>query len=269
MRIHIHTICWNDRPMLDYFFRNYEQWVDRFLILDDGSTDGTLEYLAARPDVDVRQLVRVDPTSWVLSAKAIYDHDWKRSCRDADWVVITNIDEHLHHQDMRRYLARLMEKGVTIAPALGYQMFSQSTPTPDALLWRDCPIGAPWAKMSKIGIFRPGKIEETSFAPGRHTVALRGDVALPHRDEIANLHYKYVWGLEATQSRHAVQKNRLGVLDQEKGWGHKYSWSLEELQRDFEMFADKLTDTRVTDHHVAHSEPRWWRNQGWKSVDVS
>ena len=30
--------------MLAFFFRHYDPWVDRYVIYDDGSTDGSLEY---------------------------------------------------------------------------------------------------------------------------------------------------------------------------------------------------------------------------------
>src|ERR1043165_4480886 len=44
--------------MLAFFFRHYERWVDRFYIYDDGSTDGTLDYLYAKPNVELRSFPR-------------------------------------------------------------------------------------------------------------------------------------------------------------------------------------------------------------------
>lgn len=268
MRVHLHTLCWNDRPMLDYFFRHYEQWVDRFFMLDDGSTDGTLEYLRQKPNVEIGRVTRSDPASWVASAKAIYDNDWKRSRGEADWVVVTNIDEHLHHGDMRAYLSHLLEVGATVAPSLGYQMLSMEPPALWNLLWRDCPFGAPWRKMSKLGIFRPDKIEETNFSPGRHSADICGDVAYPERDEIVNLHFKYIWGLDSTHARHSAQSERLGPGDHERRWGQKYVWMRDELGAEFDRFRSGLIDTSRCDHHACHPEHRWWRKRGWRSVSA-
>ena len=41
--IHLYTICWNEERMLPFFFRHYDQWVDRYVVYDDNSTDATLE----------------------------------------------------------------------------------------------------------------------------------------------------------------------------------------------------------------------------------
>ena len=259
MRVHLHTLCWNDRRMLDYFFRHYEPWVDRFYIFDDHSTDGTLEYLQARSDVVVEPLRRIDPDSWVLSAKHIYDTDWMRSIGEADWVVITNIDEHLHHPAMRRYLAVLKDRGVTVVPALGYQMITESFPPPESVLWRDHTMGAPWRNMSKVGIFRPDCIKAVDFAPGRHHVRLKGEVVFPERDEVLNLHYKYL-GIAETHGRHATQAPRLGKVDRAQNWGHKYRWSFEELTADFAAVKAAAVDVSKIDHQQSHTERRWWRS---------
>lgn len=252
--------------MLEYFFRHYEPWVDRFFILDDGSADGTLEYLSQRRDVEIGRVTRSDPASWVASAKTIYDTDWERSRGEADWVVVTNIDEHLHHRDMRGHLGKLLAAGATIAPALGYQMLSAEAPAPLGALWRECSMGAPWRNMSKVGIFRPDKIESSNFTAGRHSADLRGEIVYPERDEIINLHFKYVWGLDATFSRHKAQGDRLGARDRARGWGHKYGWSMEQLGADFDLFERGLVDTSSFAHHERHPEPRWWRERGWRSV---
>lgn len=262
MRVHLHTVCWNDAPRLDFFFRHYGPWIDRFFIHDDGSTDGSAERLASRPDVTLRKLERAHPESWVLSAKHIYDTSWQLSRGEADWVVIANIDEHLHHPGMRRYLERMSAQGVTAIPALGFQMIERRTPQADSLLWRDHPHGAPWANMSKLQIFRPDRIASTDYAPGRHRVRFAGEVVLPARDEVLNLHYKYL-GLDETFERHRQQAGRLGALDLARRWGHKYLWDRETYEADFEAHAGRAVDiSSLTDPHAEHPEPRWWRRPG-------
>lgn len=259
MRVHLHTVCWNDAARLEFFFRHYEPWVEHFFIHDDGSNDGGLEVLQARPDVSVQRLVRSNEDSWVLSAKKIYDTSWVKSRGTADWVVIANIDELLHHPDMLEYLTRMHRSGVTAVPALGYQMIHRDFPVPGSMLWRDYPLGAPWRQMSKVQIFRPDSIQKTDFSPGRHRVELDGLVVYPERDEAVNLHYKYL-GLSEVFTRQTEQAKRLGKLDNHQGWGHKYHWRLDELTKDFERFESTIINIlEVEDHHENHSEPRWWR----------
>lgn len=258
MRIHLHALCWNDRRMLDFFFRHYEPWVDCFFILDDHSTDGTREYLQARPDVVLGNLERIDPHSWVRSAQHIYNTAWKQSIGEAEWVVVTDIDEHLHHPTIRDYLPDLLVQGVTVVPALGYQMITEDFPSPDSVLWRDYRLGVPWAKMSKVGIFRPHRIRETNYTVGRHKAQFEGEIFLPERDEVVNLHYKYL-GIDYTQMRHKALASGLRPVDRAKGWGAQYDWDEGQLRANFERFRSALVDIAEVDHHAEHGEPRWWR----------
>ena len=43
MRVDLYTVCWNEADFLPFFFRDYDPWVDRYVVYDDGSTDGTAE----------------------------------------------------------------------------------------------------------------------------------------------------------------------------------------------------------------------------------
>lgn len=260
MRVHLHTVCWNDRPMLDFFFRHYDAWVDHYFIHDDGSTDGSRELLEARPDVTVETLVRTHPDSWVLSAKHIYDNSWKRSRGEADWVVIPNIDEHLYHPDMRGYLARCLDERVCAIPALGYQMISETWPEEDALLWRDYPYGAPWWLMSKMQMFCPALVEEIDFGPGRHTASYKGEGSLPSEDEVLNLHYKYL-GYEYAKARHDELATGLGPMDVEQSWGRQYSWKKSRLKADLRSVFERRVDVHeaAKGGHAAHADIRWWR----------
>jgi Glycosyl transferase family 2 len=259
MRIHLHCNAWNDLRMLDFFFRHYEPFVDRFFIHDDGSTDGTLDYLAKRSDVEVRPLERVDAESYVASSLHMYETSWHRSRGQADWVIVTNIDEHVFHPQFERYLAQQTAAGVTAIPALGYQMLTTSFPAADSVLFRDHCIGAPWRQMSKLALFRPDAIEATGYQPGRHIAAPTGRVVYPERDELLNLHYKYL-GLDFILARHQEANPRRLAKDVRQGWGHRYSLPADAVAADFAQFASRAQDYRqATDPHRQHTEPRWWR----------
>jgi glycosyltransferase involved in cell wall biosynthesis len=103
MRVDLYTICWNEERMLPFFFRHYDALVDRYVVHDDGSSDATLSLLAAHPRVERRRFPRSVADSYVLSAQALHNTAWKESRGRADWVILTAIDEHLHHPDLPGY----------------------------------------------------------------------------------------------------------------------------------------------------------------------
>ena len=110
MEIHLYAFCWNDADMLPFFFRHYDPIVSRYFVFDDHSNDGTLDLLHGHPNVEVRPCVRSDPDSLILSLMSVCNECWKRSRGWADWVIVTDIDEHLFHPDLvsRGIQARLV-----------------------------------------------------------------------------------------------------------------------------------------------------------------
>src|SRR5205085_2478480 len=130
--------------MLPFFFRHYDPFVDHYVLFDDGSTDSTLSLLASHPKVEVRQFVWSDAESFAYSEQSLSNHCWKESRGVADWAIVIDIDEHLFHPSMRRYLETCSQNGTTFIPALGFQMISDDVPAPKETLCQSRVFGAPW-----------------------------------------------------------------------------------------------------------------------------
>ncbi|HEX5210181.1 MAG TPA: glycosyltransferase family 2 protein [Pseudolabrys sp.] len=246
--------------MLGFFFRHYDRFVDRYVVYDDGSTDTSVEILRANPKVEVRPAALPrDGGSFVLSAMQVFESAWKESRGGADWVICTDIDEHLYHPQILAYLEACKNKGVTIIPALGYQMLSETFPHNDQLLCESVTLGAPWVQMNKLGVFAPDAIENVNFSLGRHTARPTGRVLAPDRDELLLLHYKYL-GFERTFRRHEECAPRLHETDTQNGWCHRWSWSREQLRNDWANFERDLVDVSRPDLKPwqSHPAPRWW-----------
>ena len=261
MKIHLYTICWNDADMLPFFFHHYDRFVTRYIIFDDGSTDELLAIMQGRQNVEVREFIREHAEFFALSEQAVSNHCWKASRGVADWVIITDIDEHLYHPDLPKLLVEYKARGTTFVPALGYQMISQDFPSPGEMLCATRTLGAPWEQMCKASLFDPTAIEEINYGLGRHVAAPVGDVRLPPRDELLLLHYKYL-GFARTLARHRQLLSGLRPKDFANGWGHKYSWSEIQLRDDWRGFAEKAADirehTRLPGMHYHFTG--WWEH---------
>ena len=261
MKIDLYARCWNERDMLPFFFLHYDKLVQRYIIYDDASTDNSQEILRLNPKVELRPMPPYsDPESRIRSALALQETCWRESRGIADWVIITDIDEHLYHPDMYGYLAQCRAQGVTIIPALGYQMLSEHFPEHKTLLCQSLTRGACDLVYSKLGIFSPNEIDAVNYTQGRHSAAPKGRVVLPARDELLLLHYHYL-GFERVRKRNAQFVTRQRKNDIAMGWGSEYSLSSKQLRELWNLIASRLVDISQPDLRPweTHGGPRWWR----------
>lgn len=260
MRVDVYTICWNEADMLGFFFEHYDGIASRYVVFDDGSTDGSLDILHQHPKVEVRQFPRIMSESYVLSAQLLHNSAWQESRRAADWVILTAIDEHLFHDDLAGYLQHCLHNGTTLIPALGFQMISDRFPGSGERLCESITTGAPFDKMNKLSIFRPDQIRETNFAVGRHSADPQGNIVFPSRDEVLNLHYKYL-DFDRLVRRHKTLASGLGQEDKARGFGHRYHFDESELRSDWNAFQTQAVDIAEPgfDAPLRHEDTRWWR----------
>jgi len=262
MKTHLYTLCWNEADMLGFFFRNYDAWVDRYFVYDDGSTDGSIEILKAHPRVELRDWHRKFPDSYLMSQIDWLNEVWKESRGCADWAVIVDIDEHLFlpQSPMQDLLERYKSQGITLIPALGFQMLSEDFPKADEHLVQSRTWGTPWQKMCKLSIFNPDAIEETNFTGGRHTANFTGRLKLPRRDELLLFHYKYL-GFERTLEKQNSQHANLGAHDIAMEAMYQYAWPRRELRDFWDNFLEYSEDMswpNCSPDNYLYSD-RWWR----------
>jgi len=261
-RVHLYTVCWDEADMLGFFFRHYDPWVDRYVIYDDGSTDDSLSILADHPKVELRRFARSREGSFCLSHQALQDEAWKESRGAADWVVITAIDEHLHvpGRAMADYLSEQTALGVTILPALGFDMNHPTMPENAGLLVERVTRGRARIAFNKLSIFNPDAVLETGFGAGRHKADPTGDLRLPSRNELALWHYKHL-GFDRCAAREAKQALRLGPIDEAQGLAEHYRWSKAKLRAFWDQMERESTDLAEAVADRACVGPLWWSDR--------
>jgi hypothetical protein len=224
-KIHLHCLCWNDARMLPFFFKHYDKIVDKYFVLDNGSTDGSLALLEKHRRVEVSHF-DVSGDSFVEEERRLCDTMWCNS--DADWVIITDIDEHIYHPDLKKYLRRCAQQGVTAIQTIGYEMVSDSFPGGGKPLSELVTIGTRSLGHDRLCIFSPRHVTATNFSPGRHEAEPAGKVIWPTCREVLLLHYKQL-GVDYPIARSAELRQGLRARDLTKKWGVHYTWNAVEI----------------------------------------
>ena len=254
----LYALTLNETRMLGFFLRHYEDWVDRFIFYDDGSTDDTVEILRAHPKAEMRRFERLDPSSFVESSRLWQNSVWKEARGQAAWAVITALDEHLYHPRMPAYLEACRTAGVTAIPALGFHMISDLVPPNGAWLAETCRTGMPHEEMSKLSLLDPDAVTETNFRHGRHVAKPEGRVVYPEVDELYNLHYKFI-DKEYLRARHRLLRKGLRDGDVSNGFGEHYDWTDEEFEAKWQAVRRSAIDYRDPSVGFSTHTDRWWR----------
>jgi hypothetical protein len=235
-KVHLYTLCWNDRRMLPHFFEHYNPIVDLFFIFDNGSTDGSLEMLAGDERVRVSHF-RTEFDSFAETELRLSEEMWKNSRDLAEWVLVSDIDEHVYHEDLPSYLRTCRERDVTAIQAVGYEMISDEFPGTGRRLCDVVTSGVRCPTLDdKMCLFDPSAITQSNFTHGRHFAFPKGRVRWPSLPEVLLLHYKKL-GLDYEMTRSAELRRGLGLTDIERNWGYQYLLTPEEITERFKRAA--------------------------------
>ena len=174
-------------------------------------------------------------------------------------MITCNIDEHLVHADLAGYLDRCLAAGITVIPALGFQMFTDTFPDPSEHLSKTRTIGVRELDDCKLIVFSPTAVREIHHGIGGHAAAPAGRIVAPERNELMLLNYQLL-GVEYTLERFAELRSGLGATDRANSWGYHYGWSRPELVELWAAHRAKAVDTAalLAEPWEGYSTPSWW-----------
>lgn len=229
-RVDLYAMCLNEARIIPYFMRHYSPLVDRFFILDNGSADGSVKLLLGDPRVSVRPF-ETEGDSFVDFSRTMLNGVWKASRGLADWVIVVELDEHLHHADLPAYLDHARQEGITAIRTIGYQMTADAFPAGAHAMWREVVQGVRDKTFDKLAIFQPDAVRETNFEAGRHGDDPEGLAVFDPHPQVKLLHYKNL-GADYVCERNAALAGGLRERDASERWGAHYLRDRAEVERD-------------------------------------
>lgn len=219
MTIWLYTVVRDEAHLVPWFLQHYGPIVDRMLVYDAGSVDGTPDLFRAG-GAEVRPFLGPDGIDdlWLASWASV---QYREARGQADWVLWPDVDELIVPAggagDLRVTLAALQAMGVTLPRTAGYQMLARRYPAdttqPLTALVRE---GIPDDNYSKPVVLQPSV--DLQWSVGKHLYYPQGRVTRTAEPALWLLHYRYL-GLSYVVERHARNMGRTSERNRQANLG--------------------------------------------------
>lgn len=239
MRIEAFLVCWNEKDIMPFVVKHFQEFCDTVYIMDNHSTDGSQE------------LARELGCVVIPFGNQFFDDEENRKCKNtcwlnskADWVFVSDFDElPIFKEDeltvgtpgnIPSYLSFYEERGATIFRTRGWQIMSDEFPV-DSFL--EVTNGFEFSNYAKSVCFSPKHITATNFNPGAHLCKPEGNVNFYKHDywepELYVLHYKHIGGVQRTIDRYKEYQPRMSKNNRRKGFGVHYDRSEQSIREEW------------------------------------
>lgn len=244
-----YVLCWNEMPILPFIIDYWKLIARKVIVFDNGSTDGTLEYLSTFDWIEVRPYpIKTNNTINDEIHKQIKNECWKeQKDKNVDFVIVSDLDEIIWAKDLYENLKYIKERNAAVIKPCGYDFISLQFPIHGDLLLHEqiktCyRIGDEkpknlkygWSTWDKSIIFNPDLVEEINYSPGGHACnpILKNNSIYGTSESLFLFHFKYLSPEYLIMKRFATA-GRLSQTNLQMGYGIEYRYNREQIINQF------------------------------------
>ena len=244
LEVHLYTLCYNEMALMPFAVDYWKTVADKVFVLDNGSNDGSVEYLESIPGVEVIHFGGGQGFNDMVNMR-VKNHVWKASRGKADFVIVTDFDEFMYAKDLRAELQGMKDRGETICKPRGYNIYSKTFPEYEEgkLCHEICGKAIADKMFCKVTIFNPNEIREMRYEPGAHNCRPLGNVKWYKGDKIFLFHHKNV-GLDYVLKRNKMYTKRMSDANRRMGWGVQYAITEKKVTEAFNEMYNKCEDVQ-------------------------
>lgn len=232
------AICFNESFMLPYFIRHYKRFSKKIIVYDNCSTDQSVQIMKEN-GVHVESFGSNQQTRDDIMLN-IKNHAWKILKGKADWAIVVDIDEFVHHPNLLELLKNAKDNGVTVMQPAGYNMFCDKMPVGAGQLYQEVRLGVADAKYNKICVLNLNLLENINYGPGCHQAnpMTRQRLKIYTEANLRLLHFNYLT-LEYHLQRYKERGQRLSQINRRNQWGTEYLLPAKTLEANYKNLRKK------------------------------
>lgn len=230
----VYTLCYNEIRILPFVIDYWETYADRVIVYDNGSNDGSVEYLLTFDWIEVRKFKSNGLDD--ITNRNLKNDVWKESVGKADIVQVCDLDEVIWADDIIKELNDFKNSNNAIWNSKCYQLTTETFPIHQKGILinhlKECKLTYDKV-MSKNILFKPNLIDNMNYDCGCHSSNPRGkNTSLYTNDNIKMFHLKWL-GKDYVLSKYHEGAKRLSYRNKIHRYGWQYTKTDDEIIREY------------------------------------
>ena len=231
----IYTLCYNEIRILPFVIDYWETYADRVIVYDNGSNDGSVEYLKSFEWIEVRKYESNDSINDIIMRNMKNDM-WKESIGKADIVQVGDVDEVIWADNIIKELNDFKNSNNAVWDSKCYQLTTETFPIHQKGVLinhlKDCKFTYDGV-MSKNILFKPNLIDNMNYECGCHSSNPIGkNTSLYINDNIKMFHIKWL-DKDYVISKYHESAKRLSEINKRHRYGWHYTKTDDEIIREY------------------------------------
>jgi len=248
---HVYALCYNESKLLPHFLNHYKT-ADRIIVLDNESTDNSVEIIkdSGREVISFSSNNTFDDILHCNLKNTI----WKNSKDSANFVIVQDLDEFVHFPDypcnIKKGLSEIKNLNAKFVYLKGYEM----TCTDDEFdniplesnIYKYVNKGFYSENYSKPNLINPKAITDTNWSAGNHIIN-----STPKFDStdfnVLLLHYKHIGYNYEFNRRKEMREKKLNLIItreniENRGYGVEYTYNDSQISEYISTFYTNSLD---------------------------
>lgn len=235
------TLCKNEMDILPFVRKYWERISADVIVYDNGSTDGSLEYLSSIPYVTIRHFDS-DGHNDIIH-KQMKEQAYLEYKNDYDIIIITDMDEVFFFDDFKAVSEAFIDGGYNILMTPIISLCEDFKPpfSEDKYLHQLCHKFyrqrmnhmKGFNDFSKLSIFNTKVTDKVEMSVGQHYVKTSPDMKIMLSNNGFNLHVDKGFGIDYKYKVRQRMYANLSDTNKRYGMAIEYADSYEKLEREY------------------------------------
>lgn len=240
MNIHLYTLCWNEMDILPFVIDYWKRLpITKAVVYDNGSTDGSVEYLKQFDWIDVRHFDSEGMNDSIQ--KDIKNKSWKESIGKCDFVIVCDMDEVLYSNNLDIELKYMKENEYNVLGTPWYALCGDEKPEyKEGMLLHEIircvykqSMNRNYPNLGKFMLFDPNIITDMGYSVGCHIANPKPQLKLYETDKIFAIHFDKGFGADYFVKRRKTMNERLSDTNRRCGYCSEYGLPEETLKKTY------------------------------------